>query len=120
MIDIERMYKYMDLLEGKRFVTASEFMAKMEISHATFKRDLAVLRERFDVPIVYDRDLGVYKLEHACDRKRLPGIWFNSREIQLIRLLEKQIDTLDCRQLGLEIELLRVKLERACKSTITA
>ena len=57
MIDVERMYKYMDLLEGKRFVTTSEFMTVMEISHATFKRDLAVLRDRFDVPIVYDLSL---------------------------------------------------------------
>ena len=119
MIDMERMYKYMDLLERKRCISASEFMTTLEISRATFKRDLAVLRDRFDVPIVYDRDIGSYKLEYACDRRRLPGIWFNSREIQLIRLLEKQIDALDVRQFGVEIELLRVKLERACKSGIT-
>jgi predicted DNA-binding transcriptional regulator YafY len=75
----------MDLLEGKRFVTASEFMTVMEISHATFKRDLAVLRERFDVPIVYDRDYGAYKLDQACNRKRLPGVWFSPEEIKIIR-----------------------------------
>lgn len=119
MIDIERMYKYMDLIEGKRYITVSEFITTMEISRATLKRDLAVLRDRFDVPIIYDRDVGAYKLEYAYDRRRLPGIWFNSREIQLIRLLEKQIDALDARQFGVEIELLRVKLERACKSGIT-
>jgi DeoR/GlpR family transcriptional regulator of sugar metabolism len=45
MIDIERMYKYMNLLESKRFITTSEFLSAMEISHATFKRDLAVLRD---------------------------------------------------------------------------
>jgi predicted DNA-binding transcriptional regulator YafY len=85
MIDIERMYKYMDLLEGKRFVTASECMKIMEISYATFKRDLSVLRDRFDVPIVYDRDVGAYKLEQACNRKRLPGVWFSPEEIKIIR-----------------------------------
>ncbi len=87
MIDIERMYKYMDLLEGKRFITASEFMTAMEISHATFKRDLAVLRDRFDVPIVYDRDVGAYKLDQSCNRKRLPGIWFSAQEIETIRVI---------------------------------
>lgn len=91
MIDIERMYKYMDLLEGKRFVKASEFMTLMEISHATFKRDLAVLRERFDVPIVFDRDYGAYKLDQACDRKRLPGIWFSPEEIKFMRILCNQL-----------------------------
>ena len=91
MIDIERMYKYMDLLEGKRFVTASEFMTVMEISHATFKRDLAVLRERFDVPVIYDRDVGAYKLDQACNRKRLPGIWFSPEEIKNMRILCNQL-----------------------------
>jgi predicted DNA-binding transcriptional regulator YafY len=87
MIDIERMYKYMDLLEGKRFVKASEFMTVMEISHATLKRDLAILRERFDVPIVYDRDIGAYRLDQNCTRMRLPGIWFSPEEIKTIRAI---------------------------------
>lgn len=91
MIDIERMYKYMDLLEGKRFVTTSEFMTVMEISHATFKRDLAVLRDRFDVPIVYDRDVGAYKLDQACNRKRLPGVWFSPEEIKIMRKVCSQL-----------------------------
>lgn len=91
MIDIERMYKYMDLLEGKRFVTASEFMATMEISHATFKRDLAVLRERFDVPVVYDRDVGAYMIDKTCNRKRLPGIWFSPEEIRVMRNVCNQL-----------------------------
>ncbi len=91
MIDIERMYKYMDLLEGKRFITASEFMTVMEISNATFKRDLAVLRERFDVPIVYDRDVGAYKLDQSYDRKRLPGIWFTQEEINVMRNMCSQL-----------------------------
>jgi predicted DNA-binding transcriptional regulator YafY len=91
MIDIERMYKYMDLLEGKRFITVSEFMTAMEISHATFKRDLAVLRDRFDVPIVYDRDVGAYKLDQTYNRKRLPGIWFSPEEIKVIRNMCNQL-----------------------------
>jgi len=91
MIDIERMYKYMNLLESKRFITASEFMARMEISHATFKRDLTVLRERFDVPIIYDRDFGAYKLDQTCNRKRLPGIWFSPEEIKVMRNVCSQL-----------------------------
>lgn len=85
MIDIERMYKYMDLLEGKRFITASEFMSLMEISHATLKRDIVVLRDRFDVPIIYDRDFGAYKLDQTYNRKRLPGVWFSPNEIKVMR-----------------------------------
>ncbi len=85
MIDMERMCKFMDLLERKRYVSASEFMTTLEISRATFKRDLAVLRDRFDVPVVFDRDVGAYKLDKTCNRQRLPGIWFSPDEISAIR-----------------------------------
>ncbi len=104
MIDIERMYKYMDLLERKRFITASEFMTAMEISHATFKRDLSVLRERFDVPIIYDRDVGAYRLDQNCKRMRLPGVWFSPEEINIMRnicsqlLLDSNPETADAYQ----------------------
>ena len=91
MIDIERIYKYMNLLEGKRFITASEFMTSIEISRATFKRDLAVLRDRFDVPIVYDCDIGAYKLDQSCSRKRLPGVWFSPEEIKVMRKVCSQL-----------------------------
>ena len=91
MIDMERMYKYMDLLERKRYVSASEFMTTLEISRATFKRDLAVLRDRFDVPVIYDRDAGAYKLDQSCDRKRLPGVWFSPEEIKIMRSVCSQL-----------------------------
>lgn len=91
MIDIERMYKYMDLLESKRYISASEFMTTMEISRATFKRDLAVLRDRFDVPIIYDRDVGSYKLDVTSHKIRLPGIWFSTEEIKTVRAICKEL-----------------------------
>jgi predicted DNA-binding transcriptional regulator YafY len=91
MIDMERMYKYMDLLERKRYVSASEFMTTLEISRATFKRDLAVLRDRFDVPIIHDRDVGAYKLDQSCNRKRLPGVWFSPEEIRVMRNVCSQL-----------------------------
>ena len=91
MIDIERIYKYMNLLESKRCITSSEFMTSMEISHATFKRDLAVLRDRFDVPIIYDRDVGAYKLDQSYNRMRLPGVWFSPAEIQVMRNIFGQL-----------------------------
>jgi predicted DNA-binding transcriptional regulator YafY len=91
MIDMERMYKYMNLLESKRFITSSEFMDEMEISYATFKRDLVFLRNRFDVPIVYDRDIGAYKLDQSCNRKQLPGVWFSPEEIKVMRNVCSQL-----------------------------
>ena len=112
MIDVERMYKYMDLLEGKRFIPASVFMSAMEISYATFKRDLAVLRERFDVPIVYDRDIGAYKLDQTSNRRRLPGIWFSPEEIKVIRVICDQLLTRANPDFHVAYQILNSKFER--------
>jgi predicted DNA-binding transcriptional regulator YafY len=112
MIDIERMYKYMDLLEGKRFITASEFITMMEISHATFKRDLAVLRDRFDVPIVYDRDFGAYKIDKNYNRKQIPGIWFSPDEITVIQTICEQLAQINDPSLTPSLEKIHLKFKR--------
>jgi predicted DNA-binding transcriptional regulator YafY len=112
MIDMERMYKYMDLLERKRYISASEFMTTLEISRATFKRDLAVLRDRFDVPIVHDRDVGAYKLDQTCSKKRLPGIWFSPEEICTIRLLCDKLSEKSSPQIATDFQSLNLKLSK--------
>lgn len=111
------MYKYMSLLESRTYVTSTEFMDVMEISRSTLKRDITFLRDRFDVPIIFDRDMGAYKLEKSLNRNRIPGIWFNSRELQILKLIEKQLSELNTNQSCKEITQLRVKLERACHLT---
>lgn len=112
MIDMERMYKYMDLLENKRYVSASEFMTTIEISRATFKRDLAVLRDRFDVPIIYDRDVGAYKLDVTSQRSRLPGIWFSSDEIKIVRALCHELSIRVSSNIDDQYRILESKLSR--------
>lgn len=106
------MYKYMNLLESKRYITTSEFLTIMEISVATFKRDLDVLRNRFDVPIVYERDLGAYKLDLSCGRKRLPGVWFSPEELTIIHSACKDLSNASDPKLANSIKSLCIKLER--------
>ena len=58
MSEIVRLCKYKELLLGKRAVPRRELMERLEISEATFKRDLAKLRDQLHVPIDFDRDQG--------------------------------------------------------------
>ena len=62
MSEIERYYAYQTLFSGRRAIPKSEILKKLEISSATFKRDLTMFRDRLNTPIIYDRDLGGYKL----------------------------------------------------------
>jgi predicted DNA-binding transcriptional regulator YafY len=112
MIDMERMYKYMDMLERKRYISASEFMTTLEISRATFKRDLAVLRDRFDVPIIHDRDTGAYKLDQSFNRKRLPGVWFSPEEIKVMRNVCGQLPPESNLEMGDAYQTLLLKFHR--------
>jgi len=50
----ERFYKIQQLLQSRRFVRTQDFLDELEVSRATFKRDLEYLRDRFRAPIVYD------------------------------------------------------------------
>ena len=61
MAEIDRYYAYQTLFSGRKAVPKMEFLKKLEISPATFKRDLAMLRDRLNTPILYDRDLGGYR-----------------------------------------------------------
>ncbi len=41
----------------------------MEISLATFKRDLAKLRDHLNIPVGFDKNLGGYRVELAGSQK---------------------------------------------------
>ena len=58
----ERIYQIDQLLNGRNFVTFEELLERLEISRATLKRDLAYMRDRLNAPIVFDREVGGYRL----------------------------------------------------------
>jgi predicted DNA-binding transcriptional regulator YafY len=60
MSEVVRFYQYRSLLSSRTAVSAEDLMAKLEISRATLKRDLAKLRDQLHVPIRFDRDQGGY------------------------------------------------------------
>lgn len=60
MSEIARLYRYKGLLSRRGAISASAIQAELEISPATFKRDIAKLRDQLHVPIIFDRDLGGY------------------------------------------------------------
>lgn len=54
----ERLYRMQMLLSQYRVVSRNKFLDDLGISLATFKRDLAYLRDRMGVPIEFDIDAG--------------------------------------------------------------
>ena len=91
MKETERHIQYRQLLSHRRAVSKATLLTKLEISPATFKRDLAMLRDRFNMPVVYDRDQNGYRLEKDEGQTELPGLWFNQEEILALMTIQHMI-----------------------------
>jgi predicted DNA-binding transcriptional regulator YafY len=111
MSEIDRLYSYRTLLNGRRAVPRDEILSKLEISQATFKRDLAKLRDRLNIPVVFDRDLGGYRLDTTDTRQELPGLWFSQDEILALLTIQNMLEQLEPGLLGPKLKPLQQRLD---------
>lgn len=93
----ERIYKIDQLLNNQRVVTIPQFLERLEISLATFKRDIAYMRDRLNAPIEFNRELGGYQFAQQNqygDRYELPGLWFSPEEIHALITMQQLLQNL--------------------------
>lgn len=95
MSEIARLYRYKGLLSRGRVMSAAALQAELEISTATFKRDLAKLRDQLHAPIVFDRDRGGYRMEHGEGAAELPGLWFSHDELLALLTIQQMLSKLE-------------------------
>ncbi|WP_353237220.1 hypothetical protein [Limnohabitans sp.] len=110
MSEIDRLYQYKTLLSGRRAMSREDIMQILEISLATFKRDLAKLRDQLHTPIVFDRDLGGYLLEQS-DSTELPGLWFSQDEMLALMTIQSMIEQLEPGLLGPKLKPFQKRLD---------
>lgn len=94
----ERFYLIRQLLARQRYVTTRQFMDALEVSQATFKRDIQYLRDRFQLPIEWCRELGGYVLDRSqpeAAQAELPGMWFSDKEIHALLTMQHLLANLD-------------------------
>jgi predicted DNA-binding transcriptional regulator YafY len=93
----ERFHIIDQLLCNQRLVTRSQFLDALEVSPATFKRDLEYLRDRLAAPIIWDREHRGYCYDNSvmgADQYQLPGLWFNTSEIQALLSMDALLENL--------------------------
>ncbi len=108
----ERFYRIEQLLRTRKVVTARDFRDALEVSRATFKRDMEYLRSRLDVPIVWDREAGGYRLEAREGRTELPGLWFSDAEAHALLTLEHLLGSLGSGVLEAQLKPLASRLQK--------
>ena len=75
----ERFYRIRRRLIEKGTLTRREIEEELEISHATFKRDIEYLRDRLNVPVVWSRERQAYVLDPVAEQTEPPGVRFSLR-----------------------------------------
>lgn len=97
MGDLERLYRIKYMIQARGSVPLKDFLDELEISKATFKRDLEYLRSRMNASIVYDRFHGGYRFDGQSDGEKieLPGLWFSEKEATALVLMQHLLSSLD-------------------------
>jgi biotin operon repressor len=75
----ERIYRIDQLLKDRKSISFEYLKEKLEISRATLKRDIAYMRDRLNVPIIFDRELNGYRLDKTDDLRE----YVNALQLQI-------------------------------------
>lgn len=112
MKEVVRIYRYKELLSGRRARSARELQEILEISPATLKRDIAALRDQLHVPIRFDRDRGGYVIDPGGHTDtELPGLWFSPEEVLALVTIQQLLTDLAPGLLGPKLKPLQARLE---------
>jgi predicted DNA-binding transcriptional regulator YafY len=108
----ERFYRIDQMLRERRVVPLETFLDELEVSRATFKRDVEYLRDRLHAPIVWDRSAGGYRFEGAGagPQYALPGLWFSAAELHALLAAQKLLADLEPGFLAAHVEPLQKRM----------
>ena len=109
----ERFYKIDRLLRQHKHVPVNRFLEELDISLATFKRDIEYMRSRLHAPIQWDREMNGYSFTtppRDAPRYELPGLWFNASEIYALLMMEQLLENIDPGVLARRLEPLKARL----------
>ena len=73
MSDLERLHRIKYMIQARKCVPIQDFLDELEISKATFKRDLEYLRDRMNASIMFDRAEGGYRFDTPNAGEKIEG-----------------------------------------------
>lgn len=109
----ERFYKIDQMLDERRLVPIGVFLEELDVSRATFKRDMEYLRDRLHAPIAWDREAGGYRFENIRadgPAYELPGLWFSAGELYALLAAHKLLGDLAPGILAAQVAPLQARL----------
>jgi len=110
MGQFDRIYQYKSLFRRKALLSKQEILAALEISDATFKRDLEKMRDFYNYDIVYDRFDNGYRLVNTDQTYELPGLMFTHKELLALLTIQNMMTELEPSLLGPKLQPLQDRL----------
>lgn len=113
----ERLARMRQKLAAGGCLGRQHLLDELEVSPATLKRDLAYLRDRLGMPVVFDRERGGWRLDHAQSgagtQYELPGLWLSAEEIHALLTMQHLLAQIDAGGLlGHQLEPLAKRLSQ--------
>ena len=99
----QRIARINALLSRPQGASLSLLMSELEVSRATINRDLQVLRDGMNAPIVWDSFERVYRLEpngNAGPTYMLPGLWLRPAQAYAVLTLNNMVQKIAPNVLG--------------------
>ena len=114
----ERFYKIDNLLHVNAVVPITRFLRELEVSRATFKRDIEYMRDRLNAPIEWDRGDGGYRYTSGVtgQQQSLPGLWFNASEAYALLMMQALLSEMQPGLMGPHIAPLKARLRAVIES----
>lgn len=93
----ERFYRVDQLLTKHGVMSRQALLGALGVSWATLKRDLLYLRDRFNAPIIFDREAEGYRFAepNIGPKYELPGLWFSGDETHALMTMHQLLSDLE-------------------------
>ena len=99
MAQADRLYWWKNRLDSGRCVSRASALAELGVSPATIKRDIAHLRDRANMPLVWVAELQGWRIDPQQQlpgtQYELPGLWLNADEIHALLTMQHLLSNLD-------------------------
>lgn len=99
MAQLERLQKISQWLAAGRCVPRERMLRELEVSTSTLKRDIALLRDRMNMPIVWVDEWAGWQLDprQSADTAQyeIPGLWLSAEEIHALLTMQHLLANLD-------------------------
>lgn len=105
-----RIYQIHQLIQSGQPVTLLRLMEVFEVSKATVKRDIALLRDQLGAPLIFDSFANTYRYDQSEPEFELPGMWFNDSELYALLASEQLLEAVQPGLLTQHIGPLRARI----------